>query len=100
MWSCCVIEQSPIFDQDLRLAQIIEDFTGQQLISELRVKTLAVTVFPGATWLDIERSDVQVFEPFAQRIGNKFRTIAPSEVLYWNRLVHLWSRLYERNRWS
>lgn len=83
MRPCCVIEQSPVFDQDLRLAQIIEDFTGQKLISELRVKTLAVAILPGTARLDIERPNAQLLEPLAQGSCNKLRAIIRPDMFGW-----------------
>ena len=37
---------SPFFDQDFGFAQIIEDFTSQELISEFGVEALAVAILP------------------------------------------------------
>ena len=47
MLGSTVIEQSPVFDQDLRLTQIIEDFTGEEFVSKLGVEALAVSVSQG-----------------------------------------------------
>lgn len=44
---------SPVFDDDLRLLERVEDFSVQQFIAEFRVKALAKSVFPRAAWHDV-----------------------------------------------
>ena len=83
MWSCGVVEQSPVFDKDLRLAQIIEDFTVKEFVSELRVEALAVSVFPRRPRLDIECADIQCLQPFTQGGGDKLWPIIGSDMLWW-----------------
>ena len=58
MWSGGVVKQSPVFDQDLRLAQVVEDFTGKEFVSKLRVEALAVSVLSLLPRLDIERPGI------------------------------------------
>ena len=42
-----IIVFSPLFDQDLRLAQAVEDLTIEQLVAKAGVEALAVAVLPG-----------------------------------------------------
>ena len=46
----CIEVASPTFDDDLGLAQRVEDFTIEQFIAQARVEALDVTVFPGTAW--------------------------------------------------
>lgn len=41
-----VVVLAPLFDDDLRLLQTVEDLAIEQLIAELAVEGLAVAVFP------------------------------------------------------
>jgi hypothetical protein len=45
LWPDCVIVASPSFDQDLGLAQRVEDLPVQQFVAEAGVEALAVAVF-------------------------------------------------------
>ena len=46
VWSFCVVVFPPFFDQDLCLAQAVEDFAVQELIPEPGIEAFAVSVFP------------------------------------------------------
>ena len=41
------------FDQDLGLAQVVEDLAIQELVAEPGVEAFAVPVLPGAAWFDV-----------------------------------------------
>ncbi len=43
----------PVFDDDLRLLERVEDFSVEQLIAEFRVEALAISVFPRAARHDV-----------------------------------------------
>ncbi len=44
----CFVVAAPALDHDLRLAERIEDFSIEQLVSQPGIKTLDVAVFPWA----------------------------------------------------
>ena len=73
---------SPAFDEGFGFAEIIEDFTRQQLISELGVEALTVTILPWTCRRDIQRCDADVSEPFPQRDGDKLRSIVGPYMLW------------------
>lgn len=50
-----VVVPAPPFDQDLCLAQGVEDFAVEQLVAETGVETLAVTVLPRSSWRNESR---------------------------------------------
>lgn len=43
----CVVVFAPLFNQYLRLPQVVEDFTVQQLVAELRIEAFKVSILPG-----------------------------------------------------
>lgn len=81
MWPRGVVVVPPGFDQDFCLAQIEEDFPRQQLVAQLAVEALAVTIFPGRSRLNVQRFHADPFEPFAQCCCNELRAIVGSYVL-------------------
>ena len=46
MWSLGVVVFPPLFNQDLRLPQAVEDLAVQQFISKVGVEAFAVFIFP------------------------------------------------------
>jgi hypothetical protein len=63
----------PAFGQNLHLLQRVEDFSIQELISELRVGALAVTVLPWTSGFDIERLCTCISQLFAKVFGDEPR---------------------------
>jgi len=47
MWSFRVVVHPPLFDDDLRLFEVVEDLPVEQFIPEPCVETLAIAVFQG-----------------------------------------------------
>ena len=46
MWSFCIVVLPPLFNQNLRFSQAVEDLPVQQFIPEAGVEALAVSIFP------------------------------------------------------
>ena len=76
-----VVLFSPPFDQGLRFPQRVEDLSLEQLVSQLSVERLDVTVLPGASRLDEESFDVQSLEPIANGFSCEFRSVVGADVL-------------------
>lgn len=53
VWSLGVVMFPPLFDQDMRPAQRVEDLTIEQLISKPCIEALAISVLPGRPLLNI-----------------------------------------------
>ena len=53
MRSDCIEVTPPTFDDDLGLAQRVEDFAIEQFIAQACVEALDVAVFPWTAWLDV-----------------------------------------------
>ena len=47
VWPFRVVMLPPVFDQDLRLAEAVEDLAVQKFIAEPGVEALAIPVLPG-----------------------------------------------------
>lgn len=53
VWPDGIVVPPPAFDDDLCLFQRVEDFPIEQLVAELSIKALDVSVLPRATWRDV-----------------------------------------------
>jgi len=53
MRALCVVMAAPCLDDDLCLGEAVEDLAIEQLVAELRVEALAVSVLPRGSRLDI-----------------------------------------------
>ncbi len=80
MRSLGVVMAPPILDQYLGFFQRIEDLAIEQLIAQLAIKDLDVAVFPGAAFLNEQRSDIQASQPVADALGGELRTIVGADV--------------------
>ena len=54
MWPDGVVVNPPTFGQDPDLLHRVEDLAVEELVTQLRVEALAVSVFPRAARLDVE----------------------------------------------
>ena len=70
-----VVVSSPLFDQDLGLAQTVEDFSVEQLIAESGVETLAVSVLPRRPRLDVGCLGANGRDPVPDGLGDEFRPV-------------------------
>jgi hypothetical protein len=70
----------PLFDQDLRFFQAVEDFAVQQFIPEAGIEAFAIAVFPRAARFDVGRFGTNGSDPVPYSLGNELRAIAPMEV--------------------
>lgn len=66
-----VVVDAPTFSQHLYLPQRVKDLPIQELITQLRVEALAITVLPWRTGFDIQRPGSGVSQPFAQFPGHE-----------------------------
>ena len=59
-----VVVVSPALDEGFGFAEVVENFAGQQLISELGVEAFAVAILPGTCRRDVKRCNANIAEPF------------------------------------
>ena len=62
---------APSFDDDLRFLQRVEDFAIKELVAELRVEALAITVLPRAAGHDVGGLGTDSSDPSAQGLGDE-----------------------------
>ena len=72
---------TPSLDQGFGLTQIEEYLPRQQLIPKLGIETLAVSVFPWATRLDIERLHTDPSQPLAQGRRDELGAVVGTDML-------------------
>ena len=65
----------PGFDQDLGFGQAEEDLAVEQLIAQLAVEALAVSVLPRAAGLDVGGLGADRGNPLAQSQGDELRAV-------------------------
>ena len=66
---------APALDDNLRLSEAVEDLPVQQLVAELGIEALTVTVLPGGPRLDISGLRADGDDPFPHRLGDELRAI-------------------------
>ena len=71
----------PASDQDLGLLQRVEDLPVQQLIPELAVEGLVISVLPRRARFDIERFHTDPAQPVAHGMGGKLRAIVRTDMI-------------------
>ena len=76
----CIEVAPPTFDDDLGLAQGVEDFTIEQFIAQARIEALDVTVFPRTAWLDIGGFCADRCDPLLHSLGYELRPIVGPNV--------------------
>jgi hypothetical protein len=72
---------APALDNDLRLAQRVEDFAVEQFVAQARIETLDESVLPRAGRRDVRRLCPDGGDPFLHRLGNELRAIIGADVL-------------------
>jgi len=67
---------APALDDNLRLSEAVEDLPVQQLVAELGIEALTVTVLPGGPRLDVGGLRADGDDPFPHRLCDELRAIA------------------------
>src|SRR6516225_7831402 len=65
-----VVVAPPALDDDLGLAESVEDFAVEQLVAKASVEALDVAVLPGAAPLDVGGLGTDNRDPFLHRLGD------------------------------
>ena len=76
-----VVFHPPPLDQYLGLLQGIEDLSVEQLIPELPVEALVVTVLPGTARFNVERLNTNLAQPLPNYPGRELVTIVRADAL-------------------
>jgi len=70
-----VVVAPPVLDDDLGLAQGVEDFTVERLVAEASVEALDVAVLPRTAPLDIGSLGADSSDPSLDGLGDELRSI-------------------------
>ena len=66
---------SPVFDDDLRFLERVEDFAVEQFVTEFRVEALAIAVFPWTARHDVGGFGTDCCDPLPECFGDELRAI-------------------------
>ena len=75
-----VVVAPPARDDDLGLAESVEDFAVEQLVAQASVEALDVAVLPGAAPLDVGGLGTDTRDPFLYRLGDELRSVVGPDV--------------------
>jgi hypothetical protein len=75
-----VVVASPALDDDLGLAQSVEDLAVEQLIAKAGVEALDVAVLPRAAALDVGGLGTDSRDPFLHGLGDELGSVVGSDV--------------------
>ena len=70
-----VVFFSPVRHHAPAFTQGKEQFPSQAFSTKLVVKTLNIAILPRASWFDVERLDLLVFQPLAELFTDKLWAI-------------------------
>src|SRR5215475_4197919 len=75
-----VVVAPPALDDDLGLAQCVEDLAVEQLIAQARIETLDEAILPRAARCDVRRLCPDRADPFLHGLGNELGAIIGTNV--------------------
>ena len=79
MWPLRVVMFPPLFDDNLRFFQGIEDHAIKQFISEAGIEALNSIRSPRATLLDVGSFSTHSFDPVPHGLGYELRSVVRSD---------------------
>src|SRR5215211_2391246 len=85
-----IVVPSPALDDDLRLAQRVEDLAIQQLVAQPGIERFHVPVLPGRARGDVGRLGTNRSDPSLHRLGHEFRAVVGTDVSLPRIGGHLW----------
>jgi hypothetical protein len=75
-----VVVAPPAFDNDLGLAERVEDFAIEQFIAKARVEALDVAILPRTAPLDVSGLGADSCDPFLHGLGHELRSVVGPDV--------------------
>ena len=75
VWSLGVVVFPPLFNQDLRLSQAVEDLTVQQLVPESGIEAFTVSILPRRTRFDVGGLCADLCNPISDGPSNELWAI-------------------------
>ena len=80
MWSNSVVVASPAFDDDLRLAERVEDLPIEKLVTQARIEALDEAVLPWTASFDVCGSCAHGCDPFLHGFGDELGAVVGADV--------------------
>jgi hypothetical protein len=75
-----VVVASPALDDDLCLAQSVENLAVEQLIAKAGIEALDIAVLPGTAPLDVSGLGADSCDPFLHGLGDELRSVVGADV--------------------
>ena len=80
MWPDGIVVPAPALDDDLRLAQGVEDLAVEQLVAEPGIEALDIAVLPRAARLDVGGLGADRGDPLLHGLGDELRAVVGTDV--------------------
>jgi hypothetical protein len=90
-----IVKKAPFFNDDLSLQDAQKIFLVQAFISQSIVKTLHMTILPGASWINIERPNSQILKPTLNLFCDELGSIITPDALGHTTLTHYFTQCIE-----
>jgi len=90
-----IVKKAPLFNDDLSLQDAQKTFLVQAFISQSIVKTLHMTILPGASWINIERPNSQILKPTLNLFCDELGSIITPDALGHTTLTHYFTQCIE-----
>jgi len=81
MWPHGVVVTAPAFDDDLSLAQRVEDLAVEKLIAQACIEALDEAILPRAAGHDVSGLCTDSADPLLHGLGDELRTVVGTDVL-------------------
>src|SRR3954469_1295236 len=75
-----IVVTAPALDDDLRLAQRVEDLAIEQFVAQARIEALDKAVLPWAARRDVGGLRADAADPLLHRFGNELRAIVGTDM--------------------
>src|SRR5215207_1181836 len=75
-----IVMTAPALDDDLRLAESVEDLAVEQLVPEPGIKALDIAILPRAAWSDVGGLGSDRRDPLLDGLGNELRAVVGADV--------------------
>lgn len=75
MGSGGIVVLAPLFDDDLRLLERVEDFAIEQFITQSGIEALAIAILPGTTRHDVGGPGANGSDPVPDSLGDELGAI-------------------------
>src|SRR5215204_3513330 len=75
-----IVMTAPALDDDLRLAESVEDLAVEQLVPEPGIKALDIAILPRASWSDVGGLGPDRRDPLLDGLGDELRAVVGADV--------------------